>query len=195
MTMESKYIRISKFLSLVLRHKPETIGLTLDSEGWADVGELIKKSFDAGVLLDRPILRQVVEGGEKKRFSFNGDGSRVRANYGHSIPVTPVHAPAAPPEFLYHGTAKEYSQSIENEGIGPGTRHYVHLVEDMKTAIQVGSRHGEPVVIIVKAKAMHEDGFEFFKTESGIWLTKEVPKEYIEIERSSPACPDGNTGH
>ncbi|MDH4209838.1 MAG: RNA 2'-phosphotransferase [candidate division WOR-3 bacterium] len=182
--MENKHIRISKFLSLVLRHKPETIGLELDSEGWGDVGELIRKSFDAGVVLDRPILRQVVDGGEKKRFSFNSDGSKIRANYGHSIPVLPVHEPVEPPEFLYHGTAKEYVGSIDSEGIGPGARQYVHLVEDMKTAIQVGSRHGEPVVIIVKAKSMHESGYEFFKTESGIWLTKEVPKEYIEIEGS-----------
>ncbi|UCG30437.1 MAG: RNA 2'-phosphotransferase [candidate division WOR-3 bacterium] len=184
--MDSKYIRISKFLSLVLRHKPETIGLILDSEGWADVGELIKKSFDAGVLLDRPILRQVVEGGEKKRFSFDEDGSRIRANYGHSIPVTPVHAPAEPPEFLYHGTATQFLQSIDGEGVGPGTRQYVHLVEEEKTAVEVGSRHGEPVVVVVQARAMHEKGFEFFKTESGIWLTREVPREYVVIQGSSP---------
>jgi putative RNA 2'-phosphotransferase len=189
---ESKHIRISKFLSLVLRHKPETIGLTLDSEGWADVGEIIKKSFDAGVVLDRPVLRQVVDGGEKKRFSFSPDGSRIRANYGHSIPVTPVHASAEPPEFLYHGTAKESSPSIDSEGIGPGTRQYVHLVDDLKTAVEVGSRHGEPVVVVVQARAMYEKGYEFFKTESGIWLTKEVPKEYIEIQGNPPTFPCGN---
>lgn len=193
--VENKHVRISKFLSLVLRHKPETIGLTLDSVGWADVGELIRKSFDAGVVLDRPVLREVVDGGEKKRFSFSPDGSKIRANYGHSIRVLPAHDPAEPPEFLYHGTAKEYIRSIESEGIGPGARQYVHLVADMKTAVEVGSRHGEPVVLIVKAKEMHESGFEFFETESGIWLTKEVPKEYIEIQGDSPAFPKGNSGY
>jgi len=182
--VENKHIRISKFLSLVLRHKPETIGITLDSEGWADVNELIRKSFDAGVTLDRPMLRQVVEGGEKKRFSFSPDGLRIRANYGHSIPVLPVHEPVEPPEFLYHGTAEEFVPSIEKDGIGPGTRQYVHLVEDMKTAVEVGSRHGEPAVVTVKAKTMYECGYEFFRTESGIWLTREVPKEHIEIEGS-----------
>ena len=188
--MENKYVRISKFLSLVLRHKPETIGLTLDSEGWVDVGELIRKSFDAGVVLDRPVLREVVEGGEKKRFSFNPDGSKIRANYGHSIPVLPAQEAAEPPEFLYHGTAREYVGSIESEGIGPGARQYVHLVADMKTAVEVGSRHGEPVVLIVKAKEMHENGFEFFSTESGIWLTKEVPKEYLKAEGSNGSQED-----
>jgi putative RNA 2'-phosphotransferase len=177
--MDDRYVRISKFLSLVLRHKPETIGLNLDSEGWADVGELIRKSFDAGVLLDKPFLRQVVEGGEKKRFSFNEDGSMIRANYGHSIPVRPLGEPVEPPEFLFHGTAMQYMQSIEREGIGPGTRQYVHLVEDETAAKQVGRRHGEPVLLRVRACQMHEQGYEFYRTESGIWLTKIVPKEYI----------------
>lgn len=180
--MESKHIRISKFLSLVLRHKPETIGLTLDSQGWADVGDLIRRSFDAGVLLDMPLLRQVVEGGEKKRFSFNEDGSRIRANYGHSIPVLPSGEPVEPPEFLFHGTAVQYMESIQKEGIGPGTRQYVHLVEDEKIAVQVGRRHGDPVLLKVRARQMHEQGHEFYKTESGIWLTREVPKDYIEMQ-------------
>jgi putative RNA 2'-phosphotransferase len=182
MDVDNRLVRISKFLSLVLRHKPEHIGLTLDAEGWADIEELIKNSLESGVVLDRPALRQVVEQAEKKRFSFSEDGKRIRANYGHSIPVSLREESAEPPEFLFHGTAKRYLPSIESNGLGPGNRQYVHLVEDEKTAVDVGHRHGEPVVLMIKAHEMYEKGYEFFKTKSAIWLTKDVPVEYIEIE-------------
>jgi len=184
---ENKLVRISKFLSLVLRHKPEQIGLTLDSEGWADVEELIQKALEAGVILDRPSLREVVQHAEKKRFSFSEEGKKIRAIYGHSIPISLGDEYAEPPELLYHGTTARFLPSIEKEGLGPGTRQYVHLVEDKRTAVEVGRRYGEPVVLVVKAQEMHENGFEFFKTESGIWLTKSVPVEYIKVEGSSPA--------
>jgi len=184
MKIDDKLVRISKFLSLVLRHKPEHIGLTLDAEGWADVEELTKKALEAGVILDRPTLRQIVEQAEKKRFSFSEDGKRIRANYGHSIPVSLREESSEPPEFLFHGTAKRFLPSIKTEGLGPGTRQYVHLVEDEATASEVGRRHGDPVVLIIKAHEMYEKGYEFFKTESAIWLTKEVPVEYVAIEDS-----------
>jgi putative RNA 2'-phosphotransferase len=190
MKVDDKLVRISKFLSLVLRHKPEHVGLTLDPEGWADVEELIKKSLESGVVLDRPTLRQVVEGAEKKRFSFSEDGKRVKANYGHSIPVSLGEESSEPPEFLFHGTARRFLRSIKSDGLGPGDRQYVHLVEDRKTATEVGHRHGEPVVLVIKAHALYEKGQRFFKTESGIWLTKEVPVEYIDIEGESPALSD-----
>jgi putative RNA 2'-phosphotransferase len=190
MNVDNKMVRISKFLSLVLRHKPEHIGLTLDLEGWADVEELIRKSLESGVVLDRPTLRQVVEGAEKKRFSFSEDGKRVKANYGHSIPVSLGEESAEPPEFLYHGTAKRFLPSIKSSGLGPGDRQYVHLVEDEKTAIEVGHRHGEPIALVVRAHEMYEKGHQFFKTASAIWLTKEVPVEYITVEGSSPALSD-----
>lgn len=190
MKVDNKLVRISKFLSLVLRHKPEHIGLTLDPEGWADVEELMRKSLESGVVLDRPTLRQVVEGAEKKRFSFSEDGKRVKANYGHSIPVSLGKESAEPPELLFHGTAKRFLPSIESDGLGPGDRQYVHLVEDKKTATEVGHRHGEPVVLVIKARDMYEKGHEFVKTESGIWLTKEVPVEYIAVEGESPAISD-----
>jgi len=179
---DDKLIRLSKFLSLVLRHKPEHIGLTLDDKGWADVEELTRKALDSGVIIDRPTLRQIVEQAEKKRFSFSEDGKRIRANYGHSIPVSLGEESDEPPEFLFHGTAKRFLSSIEAEGLGPGTRQYVHLVEDETTASEVGRRHGEPVVLVIKAHEMYEKGYEFFKTESAIWLTKEVPVEYINIK-------------
>lgn len=176
---ENKHVRISKFLCLVLRHKPDTIGLTLDAEGWAKVAELLPKALEHGIIIDRPTLRQIVEHGEKKRFSFSEDGQKIRANYGHSIPIVFGHESSEPPEYLYHGTAKRFLLPIGEEGLGPGTRQYVHLVEDKNTAVAVGRRHGEPVVLTIKAHAMYEDGFEFFKTESEIWLTKKVPAEYI----------------
>lgn len=178
-------VRISKFLSLVLRHRPETIGISLDTEGWADVEELVKKAFESGVILDRPILRQVVEHGEKKRFSFNDDGMKIRANYGHSIPIVLKDESAEPPEFLYHGTAMQFLESVRDEGLKPGTRQYVHLVDDEQKAIEVGRRHGEPVLITIQARLMHEKGFEFFKMESGIWLTKNVPTAYMVIRTSN----------
>ena len=182
MKMDNKLVRISKFLSLVLRHKPEHIGLSLDPEGWADVEELVKKSLESGVVLDRPTLRQVVEEAEKKRFSFSADRKRIKANYGHSIPVSLGKESAEPPESLFHGTAKRFLSSIQKDGLGPGDRQYVHLVEDEKTAAEVGHRHGEPVVLVIKAHEMYEKGYEFFKTASAIWLTKEVPAEYINLE-------------
>ena len=193
--MENKLVRISKFLSLVLRHKPETIDLALDAEGWADVEELVRKALAYGVILDRPTLRQIVDQSERKRFSFSEDGKRIRANYGHSIPISLGDKPSEPPEFLYHGTAKRFLPSIEKDGLGPGTRQHVHLVESEERAIEVGRRHGEPVVLVIKARLMHEKKFEFFKTESGIWLTKSVPKEYIVLEGSNPVLPKGKTGH
>lgn len=194
MNVDNRLVRISKFLSLVLRHKPEHIGLHLDPEGWADVEELVKKSLESGVVLDRPTLRQVVEGAEKKRFSFSEDGKRIKANYGHSIPVSLGKEFTEPPEFLFHGTAKRFLSSIKNKGLGPGDRQYVHLVEDEKTAIEVGHRHGEPVVLVIKAHEMHEKGYEFFKTASAIWLTKEVPVAFIKLEGDNPAQKIGESG-
>jgi len=195
MDIDDRFVRTSKFLCLVLRHKPETIGLTLDDEGWANVEELIRKALDAGVVIDRPTLRQIVECGEKRRFSFSGDGNSIKADYGHSLPVSLGGETSEPPESLYHGTAQRFLASIMEDGLGPGTRQYVHLVEDKKTAFAVGGRHGEPVVLMVRARAMHEDGFRFYRTESGIWLTKEVPREYIILQGTSPAFPDENAGH
>lgn len=193
--MENKLVRISKFLSLVLRHKPETIGLTLDDEGWADVEELVRKALAYGMIFDRPTLRQIVEQSERKRFSFSEDGKRIRANYGHSIPISLGDKTAEPPEFLYHGTATDSVPDIKKDGLGPGTRQHVHLVENEERAMEVGRRHGEPVVLTIKARLMHENGFEFFETESGIWLTKSVPREYIVFEDSNPTLTSENTGH
>ena len=169
----------SKFISLILRHKPETIGIALDEHGWAKVDELI-----AGVGKSRPFtmadLEEIVRTDEKQRFSFNDDKTLIRANQGHSIPVDVELEELEPPEVLYHGTGEKYVSSIETQGILPKTRLYVHLSADYDTAVKVGSRHGKPVVFRVSSGKMSSDGFRFYRSVNGVWLTKEVPVGYFE---------------
>lgn len=181
--MESSLIRFSKFLSLVLRHKPDTIKLALTKDGWAEVDELIEKSRQSGVSLTKEILNKIVEQGNKKRFSFSEDGQKIRANYGHSIPVDLSASSQQPPEILFHGTAMHFLESIRQEGLLPQTRLFVHLTPDKESAIQIGKRHGKPLVFCIQARKMHRDGFKFYDTESDIWLTEWVPLEYIDFEQ------------
>jgi putative RNA 2'-phosphotransferase len=163
----------------VLRHKPEKIGLELDREGWVPVDELIAAMNRAGVSLDETLLERIVREDEKERYAFSEDGSRIRTNYGHSVPVELGMEPTTPPELLYHGTATRFLASIEAEGLKPGNRLHVHLSPDRRTAVTVGRRHGKPVVLEIETLRMHEDGFRFFLSGSGIWLTSEVPPQYI----------------
>jgi putative RNA 2'-phosphotransferase len=172
-------VRISKFLSLVLRHKPETVGLTLDSAGWVDVADLIVAARRAGVPLDNAVLRKVVEQNDKQRFSLSNDGLRIRANQGHSVPVELGLEPVTPPEVLFHGTAMRFVEAIRQQGLLSGNRTHVHLSPDEETAIAVGKRHGKPVVLTIQAAQMHSLGFEFYRSENGVWLAREVPAEYI----------------
>lgn len=170
--------RTSRYISLVLRHKPEAAGITLDEHGWADVGELI-----AGVSKTHPLtmelLEEIVRTDEKQRYSFNEDGTLIRANQGHSIPVDVELARLEPPEVLYHGTGRKYVPSIDQQGLLPKSRQYVHLSTDEDTAVKVGSRHGEPIVYRVQAGRMSADGYAFFKSANGVWLTKNVPAKYL----------------
>lgn len=182
--MDRRRVRISKFLSLVLRHKPAIIGLSLDRGGWAGVDELIAAAERAGLSLDRALLREVVEGSEKQRFAFSDDGLRIRASQGHSIAVDLGLEPRVPPEFLYHGTATRFLRSIERRGLLPKRRNHVHLFPDEGTALGVGKRHGKPIVLIVQAGLMHTDGFEFYLAANGVWLTEKVPAEYIMFPES-----------
>jgi putative RNA 2'-phosphotransferase len=179
--MNRKLVRISKFLSLVLRHKPETIGLSLDQGGWARVDELIVASNRSGVPLDEGLLQEVVEQNDKQRFAFSDDGLRIRASQGHSIPVELGLEPLVPPEFLYHGTATRFLQSIRRQGLAPGRRNQVHLSPDERTAVRVGQRHGNPVVLTVQAGRMYANGFTFYLSANGVWLTERVPAEYIKF--------------
>ena len=165
-------------MSLILRHKPDAIGITLDEHGWANVDELI-----AGIAKDNEfnmeILEEIVRTDEKQRYSFNEDKTLIRANQGHSIPVDVELEEKEPPEILYHGTGEKYVSSIDVQGLIPKSRLYVHLSKDEETAVKVGSRHGKPVIYIVKAKQMYEDGYKFFISANGVWLTKEVPVKYM----------------
>ncbi len=172
-------VHVSKFLSFVLRHKPEEIGLTLDANGWAEVDELIRLSHQHGQRFTRHLLEQVVAENDKKRFAFSEDGLRIRASQGHSVEVDLALAPAHPPEFLYHGTAARFVDSIRREGLHSAGRQHVHLSPDRGTATKVGQRHGKPVVLVVRASEMAGNGFAFFLSANGVWLTDRVPAEFI----------------
>lgn len=171
----------SKFLSYILRHAPESIGLDLDSEGWTDIDTLISKANAAGQAIDPEMLLRTVRDSEKKRFTLSEDGTRIRAAQGHSIKVDLGHAPSKPPAQLFHGTATRFLEAILAEGLHPGTRQQVHLSAEQETATQVGARHGKPVVLSVDASRMAEDGHTFFKAENGVWLTDHVPAVFLTI--------------
>jgi putative RNA 2'-phosphotransferase len=177
--MDKELVRLSKFLSLVLRHHPECIGLSLDQGGWARVDELIAAARRADVELDLARLRAVVEHNDKQRFAFSDDGLRIRASQGHSIPVDLGLEAVAPPELLYHGTTPRFLRSIRDQGLVPGQRNHVHLSPDESTAVKVGQRHGQPVVLAIQARRMQQDGFKFYLSANGIWLTGSVPARYI----------------
>ena len=170
---------ISKFLSLVLRHQPELIGITLDNNGWADIDELIEKSRGAQILLDPQIIKYIVDTNTKKRFALNDEQTKIRANQGHSIGIE-LNLPAAvPPNELYHGTAQRFVESISFSGLIRQQRQHVHLSADRETAVKVGARHGKPFVFTVMAGRMHDDGFVFFLADNGVWLTDHVPEKYL----------------
>jgi putative RNA 2'-phosphotransferase len=182
MINEKQSIKLSKFLSLVLRHKPETIGIELDKAGWTDVSLLIKKCKATGIGIDFETLKHIVETNPKKRFSFNQNQRKIRANQGHSIEIELGYAPQAPPVILYHGTGKKSLDSILKTGLEKRERHHVHLSEDIATALKVGQRHGEPVVLEVLAAQMASDNFIFYRSDNGVWLTDNVSTEYLRVQ-------------
>jgi len=169
---------ISKFLSLILRHKPETIGILLDEHGWANVDELLA-GMEKSCSIDMKLLGKIVADDEKQRYSFNEDRTLIRANQGHSIPVDVELVRKTPPEVLWHGTAEKYVDSINREGLLPKSRLYVHLSADYETAVKVGARHGEPVVYMIDTKRMVSDGYDFFISVNGVWLVESVPVQYL----------------
>lgn len=173
---------VSKFLSLVLRHSPETIELKLDENGWADVNELIEKCTKKGNRLDVELLDYVVENNDKKRFAFNEDKTKIRASQGHSISVELDLPETEPSEYLYHGTVAKFMESIKKEGLKKMSRQHVHLSKDKETAVKVGRRRGVPQILTVRSGAMFRDGFKFYLSENNVWLTDEVPSKYIEFK-------------
>lgn len=171
----------SKFLSLILRHKPETIGLALDENGWANTDEVLTKMNAHGHSLTLENLKSIVENNDKKRFAFSEDFSRIRASQGHSVEIDLNLLPKTPPNILYHGTAERNIASIQQQGLIKGSRHYVHLSADIETATKVGMRYGKPVVLTINAKAMHRQGIIFFQSQNGVWLTDHVLPQYIKF--------------
>ena len=171
--------KTSRFISMILRHKPEVIGITLDEHGWADVSKLIE-GVNKVHPLDMETLEEIVRTNEKQRFSFNEDKTKIRANQGHTIPVDVELEEKVPPEFLYHGTGDKYVESIDYTGLEPRQRLYVHLSTDKEMAAKVGQRHGKPVVYCVNSGQMAKDGYVFYLSVNGVWLTKAVPVKYLE---------------
>ena len=170
--------KTSKFISLILRHKPETIGISLDEHGWANVAELIE-GISKTQCIDMAMLEEIVDTDNKQRYSFNEDKTLIRANQGHSIPVDVELPEKKPPVILYHGTGEKYVSSIDEQGLIPKSRLYVHLSKDEQTAKMVGSRHGKPVIYEIHAGQMYEDGYIFYLSVNGVWLTKSVPVKYM----------------
>ena len=182
------WIKASRFMSLILRHKPESIGITLDEQGWADVEELIE-GISKKYPFDRRILEEIVRTDGKQRYSFNEDRTLIRANQGHSIPVNVELEIVEPPEFLWHGTGEKYTESIERMGLIPKSRLYVHLSGDEETAINVGKRHGRPVAYRVRSGEMVKQGFVFYRSKNHVWLTKTVPIEFLEKQTKRGSVP------
>ena len=171
---------ISKFLSYVLRHHPEAIGLQLDTEGWACVNELIARAGEAGKKLTPGLINAVVRDNDKKRFALSEDKLHIRAVQGHSTKQVAIAREAkVPPAVLYHGTATRFTESIRQQGLIAGARHHVHLSGDEATAVAVGARHGKPQVLRIDAAAMHRLGYAFHQADNGVWLTRAVPVEFI----------------
>lgn len=179
MSNENHNVTISKFLSLVLRHKPEIIGIDIDENGWTEVSQLIEKSKKHGVDIDFEILSVVVATSDKKRFAFDETQNKIRANQRHSLKICLGYSPKQPPEILYHGTGVKFVSSILSTGLKKQERHHVHLSNDIETALSVGQRHGKPFVFIFLAEQMFLDKFEFYLSDNGVWLTESVPTKYL----------------
>ena len=176
---KNKLRNLSVFISLILRHDPAAAGITLDEHGWADVMELLAGINASGRSIDMEILKEIVRTDQKGRYSFNQDGTLIRANQGHSIPVDVELAETLPPQLLYHGTAKRFLPAILKDGLKPMSRLYVHLSKDVETALMVGSRHGEPAVLTVKSGEMQAGGYKFYLSANGVWLTGHVPADFL----------------
>jgi len=177
--MNQQLKHISKLMSLVLRHKPEEIGLQLDENGWTNVKQLIEKINAKGIQITAETIEDVVETNDKKRFAFTQDKTMIRASQGHSIAVELNLSVITPPDILYHGTADRFLDSILANGLQKQGRQHVHLSAAVETATAVGGRHGKPVILTINAKAMHNNGFKFYLSDNKVWLVDSVPCQYI----------------
>ncbi len=175
---KNRELKISKFLSYVLRHKPESIGLTLNNNGWASVAEILN---NRKLQFSLEELKFVVENNEKNRFSLNEDFSLIKANQGHSVDIKLEFQQIVPPDILYHGTAQHLLASIQEKGLDKRKRHHVHLSIDIKTASNVGKRHGKLIILAIDAKKMHQDGYQFYISDNNVYLVEEVPAKYLTV--------------
>ena len=190
--MSKNLTGMSKFVAWVLRHKPGEIGIELDENGWVDIDDLVScavayqqaKGFDQ---LTHELLDEIVSTDKKGRYEYSEDGWMIRACQGHSVNVDLGLDPKEPPLVLYHGTAQRFVKSIRKDGLQKRNRTHVHLSKTYDEAVKVGKRHGKPVVLAVKAGEMHDDGFEFFLSKNKVWLTDNVPPEYIELTNKDDA--------
>ena len=178
---EKRRTKISKFLSLILRHAPETVGLTLEANGWVKVDDLIRACAKNGRDFTLSELQEVVETNDKKRFAFDESGRKIRASQGHSVEVEIDFEQKTPPAVLYHGTAEKNVGLILQDGLRKMNRHHVHLSADRQTALKVGIRHGKPVIFEIDAPAMLENNHQFFVSANGVWLTKSVPPQFLRL--------------
>ena len=186
MALKKELIGVSKFLAVVLRHKPEMIGITLDKNGWTDVKELIDRSntfqkSEGFEPLTKAILDEVVADNDKKRYEYSEDGWQIRASQGHSVDVDLELDSKLPPKYLFHGTARQFIPSIKVNGLDKRERNHVHLSKDHDTAVKVGSRHGAPYVLRIDTEAMIKDGVDFFLSNNNVWLVDGVPAKYIDF--------------
>ena len=179
MAQSANDVKLGRFLSLVLRHEPGVAGITLDENGWADVEDLLAGVRRAGRQIDMDTLERIVRENNKQRYSFNEDHTKIRANQGHSIRVDVELKEATPPQYLFHGTASRFLPAIHQEGIKKMGRQYVHLSDDFQTAVAVGRRHGDPIVITVDAAAMARDGVTFYLSANGVWQCEYVSPKYF----------------
>ena len=191
-------VKISKFLSLVLRHKPEAAGVSLDENGWVAIDELLAGARRVGKKIAKEVLLEVVETNPKQRFAISTDGLKIRASQGHSVEVDLGYEPAKPPPRLFHGTVEASLGVIRETGLQRMKRHDVHLSTDCETATVVGSRRGHPVILSIRADEMATAGFSFSVSANGVWLTREVPPEFIDfplpVSAPSPKAPKGPKG-
>lgn len=182
---EHDYDVIGRYISYLLRHHPESAGLVMDSGGWVDADELVKSvrgEYDIYDEFSYDDLCTLVADNDKQRYSMSDDGTRIRANQGHSFHVDLGLSPIEPPDVLFHGTATRFVDSIMSDGLLPQTRTQVHLSSDVDTAINVGKRHGKPCVLTIDAAHMYDDGYDFFLSDNGVWLTDYVPVEYLDAD-------------
>lgn len=178
---EKRKTKTSKFLSLILRHKPEVVGLTLDENGWISVDKLIKACDEYGKKFSFAELKEIVETNDKKRFAFDESERKIRASQGHSLEIEIEFEEKVPPKILFHGTAEKKIGIIFAEGLKKMSRHHVHLSEETETARNVGIRYGKPVIFQVDADAMTAENFKFYVSANGVWLTEEVPPKFLKV--------------